>query len=140
MHLKRNLDYFLDYFHVFSRKYRIKEQQLKRKYSVEAMASPSPGKKAKKSQDSNKYIPWLLAAIAKVKGQKQRPDETRICHVMAVAYGVPEEEALVQLGLAVKSGAILRLESKGKSSYKDPAVHAGVKGMNSLPLYTGKGL
>ena len=92
------------------------------------MASPSPGKKAKKSQDTNKYIPWLLAAIAKVKGQKQRPDESRICHVMAVAYGVPEDEALAQLSIAVKSGAILRLESKGKSSYKDPAVHAGVKG------------
>ena len=94
------------------------------------MASPSPSKKAKKSNDNNKYIPWLLAAIAKVKGQKQRPDETRICHVMLVAYGVPEDEALVQLGLAVKSGAILRLESKGKSSYKDPAVHAGIKGIH----------
>jgi len=91
------------------------------------MASPSPSKKAKKGSDNNKYVPWLLAAIAKVKGQKQRPDETRICHVMSVAYGVPEDEALVQLGLAVKSGAILRLESKGKSSYKDPAVHAGIK-------------
>ena len=92
------------------------------------MASPSPAKKAKKSQDNNKYVPWLLAAIAKVKGQKQRPNESRICHVMTVAYGVAEDEALAQLGLAVKSGAILRLESKGKSSYKDPAVHAGVKG------------
>eukprot|EP00795_Rhopilema_esculentum_P005106 gene5106-225_t len=90
------------------------------------MASPSPAKKAKKSQDNNKYIPWLLAAIAKVKGQKQRPNESRICHVMTVAYGVAEDEALAQLGLAVKSGAILRLESKGKSSYKDPAVHAAV--------------
>ena len=94
------------------------------------MASPSPAKKAKKNQhDNTKYIPWLLAAIAKVKGQKQRPDEGRICHVMMVAYGVPEDEALVQLGLAVKAGAVLRLESKGKSSYKDPAVHAGVKGL-----------
>ena len=91
------------------------------------MASPSP-KKAKKVQE-NKCVPWLLAAIAKVKGQKQRPDENRICHVMQVAYGVLESEALTQLELAVKNGAIMRLDSKGKSSYKDPAIHAGVKGI-----------
>ncbi len=91
------------------------------------MASPSPAKKAKKNQEG-KYIPWLLASIAKVKGQKQRPDEARVCHVMSVAFGVSEEEALIQLELAVKAGAVMRLESKGKSSYKDPSVHAGFKG------------
>eukprot|EP00794_Sanderia_malayensis_P012840 gene12840-14160_t len=91
------------------------------------MASPSPVKKKKNQDNSSKYVTWLLAAIAKVKGQKQRPDEGRICHVMSVAYGVPEPEALAQLELAVENGAIMRLESKGKSSYKDPAIHAGVK-------------
>ena len=89
------------------------------------MASPSPSKKVKKNQDANKYVTWLLASIAKVKGQKQRPDEARICRVMNLSYGIPEDEALVQLGLAVKSGAVLRLESKGKSSYKNPALHVG---------------
>lgn len=82
---------------------------------------PRP-KKSDDPEPDSKYITWILAAIAKVKGQKQRPNEERITHVLETTYGVDAQTVEEQLDLCVKAGRIIRGEFKGMSSYKDPTV------------------
>lgn len=88
-------------------------------------------KKSDDSEPDSKYITWILAAIAKVKGQKQRPNEERITHVLESTYGVDAQTVVEQLDLCVKAGRIIRGEFKGQSSYKDPSV--GTPGSKQSP-------
>ena len=84
---------------------------------------PRPKKAVTDEQEPDaKYTAWILAAIAKVKGQKQRPNEDRIIHVLESTYGVDAQTVVEQLDLCVKAGRIIRGEFKGQSSYKDPSV------------------
>ena len=100
------------------------------------MASPastkkSPSRKHKykpQEVDHSKHTIWILAAIAKIKGQKQRPDETRISHILFSSYGVPYDDVMEHLELCVQNKEVLRVSNKGKNSYKDPARQAGIKG------------
>jgi hypothetical protein len=71
----------------------------------------------------------LLWSIRRIKGQKQRPGEERICSTMQLKFGVPNELTLKTLERAVQIGRIIKLIHKGLPSYRDP---------DSLP--TSKGL
>ena len=71
----------------------------------------------------------LLWSIRRIKGQKQRPGEERICSTMQLKFGVPNELTLKILERAVQAGRIIKLIHKGLPSYRDP---------DSLP--TSKGL
>ncbi|XP_076831692.1 histone acetyltransferase KAT6B [Brachyhypopomus gauderio] len=66
------------------------------------------------------YTEWILEAIQKIKRQKQRPSEERICHAVSTSHGLDKAIVLQQLELAVKDGSILKVTSKGCASYKDP--------------------
>ncbi|MCJ8730490.1 hypothetical protein PDJAM_G00184990 [Pangasius djambal] len=66
------------------------------------------------------YTEWILEAIQKIKRQKQRPSEERICHAVSTLHGLDKSTVLQQLELAVKDGSILKVTSKGCASYKDP--------------------
>ena len=66
------------------------------------------------------YTKWLLEAIQKVKSQKQRPNDERICHAVRQFHKVSKESLLEQLQLAVKDGTILKVLNKGTCSYRDP--------------------
>lgn len=66
------------------------------------------------------YTEWILEAIQKVKKQKQRPSEERICHAVASSHGLDRKIVLEQLELSVKDGTILKVTNKGLNSYKDP--------------------
>ncbi|KAM9476834.1 histone acetyltransferase KAT6B isoform 1-T2 [Clarias gariepinus] len=66
------------------------------------------------------YTEWILEAIQKIKRQKQRPSEERICHAVSTLHGLDKSTVLLQLELAVKDGSILKVTSKGCASYKDP--------------------
>ncbi|TSK22676.1 Histone acetyltransferase KAT6B [Bagarius yarrelli] len=66
------------------------------------------------------YTEWILEAIQKIKRQKQRPSEERICHAVSTLHGLDKGTVLQQLELAVKDGSILKVTSKGCASYKDP--------------------
>ncbi|XP_016090455.1 histone acetyltransferase KAT6B-like isoform X2 [Sinocyclocheilus grahami] len=66
------------------------------------------------------YIEWILEAIQKIKRQKQRPSEERICHAVSTSHGLDKGVVLQQLELSVKDGSILKVTSKGCASYKDP--------------------
>ncbi|XP_025095582.1 histone acetyltransferase KAT6B-like isoform X2 [Pomacea canaliculata] len=67
------------------------------------------------------YTAWLLQAIAKIKQQKQRPNEERICNAIQANHKVTRDAILEQLSLAVKDGSILAVQNKGITSYKDPS-------------------
>lgn len=77
--------------------------------------------KEKDREPDPKYAMWIIAAIGKVKGQKQRPSEDRISHILETVYGLDQQVALEQLELCVKAGKVLKVVFKDKASYKDPA-------------------
>jgi hypothetical protein len=83
---------------------------------------PRPKKSEESTEPDPKYAAWILAAIAKVRHQKQRPNEERITHILKITYGVDAATVAEQLDLCVKTGRIIRGDFKGKSSYKDPSV------------------
>ncbi|XP_061907580.1 histone acetyltransferase KAT6A isoform X1 [Entelurus aequoreus] len=66
------------------------------------------------------YTQWILEAIKKVKKQKQRPSEERICNAVSMSHGLDRRTILEQLELSVKDGTILKVTNKGLNSYKDP--------------------
>lgn len=66
------------------------------------------------------YTQWILEAIKKVKKQKQRPSEERICNAVSMSHGLDRKTVLEQLELSVKDGTILKVTNKGLNSYKDP--------------------
>uniref|UniRef100_A0A8C4X2M8 Histone acetyltransferase n=1 Tax=Erpetoichthys calabaricus TaxID=27687 RepID=A0A8C4X2M8_ERPCA len=66
------------------------------------------------------YTEWILEAIKKVKKQKQRPSEERICNAVSMSHGLDRKTVLEQLELSVKDGTILKVSNKGLNSYKDP--------------------
>uniref|UniRef100_H2UAS2 histone acetyltransferase n=1 Tax=Takifugu rubripes TaxID=31033 RepID=H2UAS2_TAKRU len=66
------------------------------------------------------YTEWILEAIQKIKRQKQRPSEERICHAVATSHGLDKRTVLEQLELSVHDGSILKVTNKGSTSYKDP--------------------
>ncbi|XP_077310166.1 histone acetyltransferase KAT6B isoform X4 [Lithobates pipiens] len=66
------------------------------------------------------YTEWILEAIQKVKRQKQRPSEERICHAVCVSHRLDKRLVLEQLELSVQDGSILKVNNKGVVSYKDP--------------------
>ena len=61
-----------------------------------------------------------VIAIQKIKRQKQRPSEERICHAVATSHGLDKKTVLEQLELSVHDGSILKVTNKGSASYKDP--------------------
>ncbi|KAM5140713.1 histone acetyltransferase KAT6B isoform 2-T2 [Mantella aurantiaca] len=66
------------------------------------------------------YTEWILEAIQKVKRQKQRPSEERICHAVCVSHGLDKRLVLEQLELSIQDGSVLKVNNKGVVSYKDP--------------------
>nr|XP_020460625.1 histone acetyltransferase KAT6B isoform X1 [Monopterus albus]XP_020460626.1 histone acetyltransferase KAT6B isoform X1 [Monopterus albus]XP_020460627.1 histone acetyltransferase KAT6B isoform X1 [Monopterus albus] len=66
------------------------------------------------------YTEWILEAIQKIKRQKQRPSEERICHAVATSHGLDKKTVLEQLELSVHDGSVLKVTNKGSASYKDP--------------------
>ena len=62
----------------------------------------------------------VLATIHRIKGQKQRPGEERICSTMLFKYGVEQDVTLSILDKAVQAGRIVKLINKGMPSYRDP--------------------
>ncbi|XP_048360568.1 histone acetyltransferase KAT6B isoform X2 [Sphaerodactylus townsendi] len=66
------------------------------------------------------YTEWILEAIQKVKRQKQRPSEERICHAVCASHGLDKKTISEQLELSVQDGSVLKVTNKGLASYKDP--------------------
>ncbi|XP_038060368.1 histone acetyltransferase KAT6B-like isoform X2 [Patiria miniata] len=74
-----------------------------------------------------KYTQWILDAISKIKKQKQRPSQDRICHVVHASRGLSEAHVLEQLDLSVKDGNIAKVINKGIASYRDGDARSAMK-------------
>ena len=72
---------------------------------------------------------WLIEAIGKIKGQKQRPSTERICHAVRQAHTkssgpiLRDEVIIARLNRAVADAKILKVCNKGQTSYKEPNHH-----------------
>lgn len=54
------------------------------------------------------YTEWILEAIQKIKKQKQRPSEERICHAaFSTSHGLDKKTVSEQLELSVQDGSVL---------------------------------
>ncbi|XP_052262827.1 histone acetyltransferase KAT6A-like isoform X2 [Dreissena polymorpha] len=79
------------------------------------------------------YTKWLLEAINKVKSQKQRPNDERICHAVQQVHKVSKDSLLEQLELAVRDGSVLKVLNKGICSYRDPSNGPPLKPLKVSP-------
>ena len=77
------------------------------------------------------YTKWILEAVQKIKRQKQRPSEDRICHAVFACHGLERAVVLEQLELNVRHGAVLKVSNKGSVSYRDPGSEPGNPGRPS---------
>ena len=83
--------------------------------------------------DHKKVIPWVLAAIAKVKGQKQQPNEERITQVLLQSYGLDKSEGLEHLTTCVEEGLVTcTLAKNGKNSYRNAKAQSNAAQKGSL--------
>ncbi|EDV25308.1 uncharacterized protein TRIADDRAFT_55230 [Trichoplax adhaerens] len=62
----------------------------------------------------------ILDAISKIRGQKQRPSDERICNILHT-QGYDKHETIELLENCVREGHILQVHNKGKVSYRDPS-------------------
>lgn len=63
---------------------------------------------------------WMVAAIKKIRSQKQRPSAERIIHAIRQHHDYHEEVISEALDRCVKAGNVLKVYNKGQSTYKDP--------------------
>ena len=63
---------------------------------------------------------WILAAITRIKSQKQRPSDHRIASILQSHHNVSYENTVKYLKAAVNDGVILSVVNKGVVTYKDP--------------------
>merc|ERR1712242_209151 len=74
-----------------------------------------------KEESGDVWISWLLEAIHKIRSQKQRPNVERVAQCVRQHHPQYTHETVHQhLEAAVREGSIVRHESKGQISYKDP--------------------
>ena len=79
---------------------------------------------------------WLIEAIGKIKGQKQRPSAERICHAVRQTHTkstgpvLRDEVILARLNQAVADAKILKVCNKGQTSYKEPNHHTRQLALN----------
>lgn len=87
-------------------------------------------KESKEDDDlDDQTVRYLIATIQRIKGQKQRPGEERICATMSSKYGIEPEVTLKQLEKAVQAGRVVKLINKGLPSYRDPATISISRGL-----------
>ena len=97
-------------------------RHLKRRMRERGDADPWPSSQAV-------WQEWLVEAIGKIKGQKQRPSAERICHAVRQTHmkssgPVLRDELIVaRLNQAVLDAKILKVCNKGQTSYKEPNHH-----------------
>lgn len=71
-------------------------------------------------QVDNTVLQLILDAISKIRGQKQRPSDERICNILHT-QGYDKHETIELLESCVRDGHILQVHNKGKVSYRDPS-------------------
>ncbi|XP_071829678.1 uncharacterized protein [Apostichopus japonicus] len=78
-----------------------------------------------------KHTQWILEAIRKIRKQKQRPSEERICSAVRIGRDIRDSCVLEQLELCVRDGSVIKFENKGVASYRDPDGASAMRGRRS---------
>lgn len=66
------------------------------------------------------WCEWILAAIRKIRSQKQRPSIQRICQAIGTHHKFHEDIVAGKLEEAVVAGKVIKVYIKGLHSYKAP--------------------
>lgn len=78
-----------------------------------------------------KHTQWILEAIRKIRKQKQRPSEERICNAVRSGRDIRDSCVLEQLKLCVRDGSVIKFVNKGVASYRDPDGTPAMRGRRS---------
>ncbi|XP_050534085.1 histone acetyltransferase KAT6A isoform X2 [Daktulosphaira vitifoliae] len=63
---------------------------------------------------------WVLDAVNKIRGQKQRPSLERIINAIRQHHRFPVDDIETQVERCVESGAVLKVFNKGQNTYMNP--------------------
>lgn len=63
---------------------------------------------------------WVLEAVNKIRGQKQRPSLERIVNAIRQHHRFPAGDIETQIERCVESGAVLKVFNKGQNTYMNP--------------------
>jgi len=63
---------------------------------------------------------WVLDAVNKIRGQKQRPSLERIVNAIRQHHRYPVGDIETQIERCVESGAVLKVFNKGQNTYMNP--------------------
>lgn len=63
---------------------------------------------------------WVLEAVNKIRGQKQRPSLERIINAIRQHHRYPVADIEIQIERCVESGAVLKVFNKGQNTYINP--------------------
>lgn len=63
---------------------------------------------------------WVLDAVNKIRGQKQRPSLERIVNAIRQHHRYPVGDIETQVEKCVESGAVLKVFNKGQNTYMNP--------------------
>lgn len=75
------------------------------------------------TSEDKKVIHNLLMGIRRIKSQKQRPGDDRICTYMRNSHNMSQEETMEMLSKAVRVGKIIKVINQGLATYRDPDMH-----------------
>ena len=81
------------------------------------------GEKEVLTNEDKKNTQFLLAGIRRIKAQKQRPGDERICTYMKNFHQFSREQTLEALAKAVRSSKIIKVINQGLATYRDPDMH-----------------
>lgn len=70
---------------------------------------------------------WVLDAVNKIRGQKQRPSLERIVNAIRQHHRFPVGDIETQVERCVESGAVLKVFNKGQNTYMNPGGTANRK-------------
>uniref|UniRef100_A0A8D9DZV3 Histone acetyltransferase KAT6B n=1 Tax=Cacopsylla melanoneura TaxID=428564 RepID=A0A8D9DZV3_9HEMI len=71
-------------------------------------------------QSTEQWFKWILLAVRKIRGQKQRPTSDRICNVVRQHHKCSNEVIKEYIEKCVQAKLILKILNKGDYTYKDP--------------------
>ena len=100
-----------------SRKHRTPVRSIKEAVD---MSPPSSSSDDEPETYKERIFDYLLAAIRRIKGQKQRPGEERITSTMSIKFNISSKVTLRYLKKAVQEGRVVKIINKGMPSYRDP--------------------
>ena len=75
------------------------------------------------TSEDKKNTQFLLAGIRRIKCQKQRPGDERICTYMKNFHHFSREQTMEALNKAVRSSKIIKVINQGLATYRDPDMH-----------------